>query len=193
VSETPSVPELPPEDLRALQRGDVNALEAAWRLHGNSVHRTCRNMLGQSADADDAAQEVFLRVLRKARSFAGGARFSTWLYRLTVNHCLNVRRRPRLVLAEEPDALPGRGDAPDAAALAADARAELDRLLQRLSPEARTVLVLREIEELSYAEIAAVLGIPEGTVMSRLSRARARLLEMAPARTAEPELLRKIP
>jgi RNA polymerase sigma-70 factor, ECF subfamily len=167
------------DDLHALQRGDVHALETVFRLFGDRVHRTCRNLLGQAADADDATQEVFLRVLDKAKTFAGGSLFSTWLYRLTVNHCLNVRRRPRLSAHPDPEAVADKAPCPAAAAERADARAELDRWLLRLQPPARAVLVLREIEQLTYDEIAAVLGIPIGTVMSRLSRARLRLCELA--------------
>src|SRR6185436_5041629 len=113
---TPSVrpprrlPDLPHEDLLALKRGDVRALESVFRLYGTRVHRTCRNLLAQGADADDATQEVFLRVLAKAHTFASTARFSTWLYRLTVNHCLNERRRPRLVTHDAPDTQPDRED-----------------------------------------------------------------------------------
>ena len=175
VRSTP-LPDLRPDELQALQRGDVRALEAVFHRFGDRVHRTCRFLLGQPADADDAAQEVFLRVLDKAHTFAGGAQFSTWLYRLTVNHCLNVRRRPRLVTGAEADAQPCPSRSPCEAAADAEAKTQLDALLARLSPDARAVLVLREIEELDYAAIAQVLGIPVGTVMSRLSRARAKLL-----------------
>jgi RNA polymerase sigma-70 factor (ECF subfamily) len=167
------------DDLHALQRGDVRALETVFRLFGDRVHRTCRNLLGQPADADDAAQEVFLRVLDKARTFAGGSLFSTWLYRLTVNHCLNVRKRRRLPAHPDCDGVAGPSPSPAEEAVRADARAELDRWLARLSPPARAVLVLREIEQLGYDEIAAVLGIPVGTVMSRLARARERLAALA--------------
>ncbi|HLQ39316.1 MAG TPA: sigma-70 family RNA polymerase sigma factor, partial [Planctomycetota bacterium] len=142
--------DLPPDELHALQRGDVRALAAVFRLYGDRVHRTCRNLLGQHADADDAAQEVFLRVLDKAHTYAGGARFSTWLYRLTVNHCLNVRRRPRLAGGDDPDALPSPLLSPVEAAEHTEARSALDRLLLRLSPDARAIVVLREIEQLSY-------------------------------------------
>ena len=178
VRSTP-LPDLQPDDLRALQRGDVRALETVFHHFGDRVHRTCRWLLGQPADADDAAQEVFLRVLDKAHTFGGGAQFSTWLYRLTVNHCLNMRRRPRLVTGVDVEAHPCRSRSPNELAADAEARTQLDALLARLSPDARAVLVLREIEELDYAAIAAVLGIPIGTVMSRLSRARERLLELS--------------
>lgn len=170
-----TLPDLQPDELRALQRGCATGLAAAFRLYGDRVHRTCRNLLGQHADADDATQEVFLRVLDKAHSFAGSARFSTWLYRLTVNHCINLRRQRRTSGDDDPDGLPSPWPSPLDVAERADARSELDRLLARLPADARAVVVLREIEELSYVEIAEVLGIPMGTVMSRLSRARERL------------------
>ncbi len=81
--------DLDPSDIELLRRGDARGLEAAYRCFGPRVQRTCLALLGNRADAEDAAQEVFLKVFERARQFAGGARFSTWLYRITVNHGLH--------------------------------------------------------------------------------------------------------
>lgn len=168
--------------VEGLKRGEPDALHQTYERHGERVQRLCRRLLGRAADAEDAAQDVFVRLLERARSFDGRARFSTWLHRLTVNTCLHRIERERL---RRGPPLPADGDEPaDARAspLDAAARAEagerLERLLGRLTAEHRAVLVLRELEQLSYREIALTLGIPEGTVMSRLSRARESLLHL---------------
>ena len=147
------------------------------------MYRLCASLLEQPADAEDATQEVLLRVLDKARSFGGRSRFSTWVYRLTVNHCHNHRRQNRrrahdsLALVE-PDQQPSSDQpGPRETLQRAEERHQLRALLAQLRPDHRDVLTLREVEGLSYDEIAEVLQIPSGTVMSRLSRARAQLAQ----------------
>jgi RNA polymerase sigma-70 factor (ECF subfamily) len=175
--------ELEAGDVARLRAGDVRALEACYRVFGARVLRLCRNLLGRER-GEDAAQEVFVKVFERARSFSGRSSFSTWIYRVTVNHCLHVRER-ELRRVSEPlsessgvDADPFRG---------VDERESVERLLASLGPEHRDVLVLREVSGLDYREIAEVLGIPEGTVMSRLHRARRKLIEDAAARAATRE------
>jgi RNA polymerase sigma-70 factor (ECF subfamily) len=174
-----SEPELDGETVRRLAARERAALAECFRLHGPRVWRLARGILGQAADADDATQEIFLRVQEKAASFDGSGPFSAWLRRLAVNHCLNRLEQRRRDGARrdacEPDALvtPPRATFETAEAL--------ERALARLPPEQRAALVLRELDGLSYREIADALAIPIGTVMSRLARARERLL--APAAT----------
>lgn len=173
------------EDLRRLQAGDVRALGACYEAFGARVWRVARALLGSAAEADDATQEVFLRVLEKAPLFDGRSRFSTWIHRLSVNHCKNRRERERAhrsrqeaLSIEEPACS---GPSPLELAADDDERAHLFALLARLPEEQRAVLVLREVEGLAYREIADALEIPAGTVMSRLARARERLLlELGP-------------
>lgn len=170
--------------VRGLQQGEMGCLRAAYERHGERVQRLCLRLLGRPADAEDAAQEVFLKLFERARSFDGRARFSTWLYRLTVNLCLHKLERERLrrtapVLAE---ALVDPRESPSDELARTETRTTLERLLARLSSEHRAVLVLRELEQLSYQEIAATLAIPEGTVMSRLARAREQLVHLATVR-----------
>lgn len=168
---------------RRLARGEREALREAYELHGARVWRLCRRLLGRASEAEDATQEVFLKLFERAASFDGRARFSTWLHRLTVNLCLHRLEKERLRRVDE--LRPGDGDPCDPApepgrALERDeAGVELAGLLARLSPEHRAVLVLRELEELSYQEIAASLAVPVGTVMSRLARAREALVRLA--------------
>lgn len=165
-----------------LRTRDPRALEDAWRELGARVHRLCRRMLGRPDDAEDATQEVFLKLYERVGSFEGRSRLATWIYRLAVHHCLHRLERERLRAADEltddlaerdPLACPVEGSS------RAEAAERLERLLARLSPEHRAVLVLREVEELSYQEIAEALAVPVGTVMSRLSRAREALVRLA--------------
>lgn len=174
--------DIAPSVLAGLTSGDPVALEACYDAFGRHVYRICKGMLGQDTDAEDATQEVFLKVFERARQFESRSSFSTWLHTLTVNHCLHriereSRRRcePIERAARRPDASPGPLDR-------AEHRDETQRaedLLARLSPHQRAVLVLRELEALSYAEISEVLDVPVGTVMSRLARARQNLTRLA--------------
>ena len=156
----------------------MRGLEAIYRIHSDAVYRVCLRVLGSASEAEDATQEVFLRVFEKASTFSGRSQFSTWLHRVAVNHCLNaIQKRERnrtlpLVAAAGEDGLPSSEREPLEIVAAAEERELLDVLLDQLRPDHRAVLVLREIEGLSYREIADVVQIPIGTVMSRLSRAR---------------------
>jgi RNA polymerase sigma-70 factor (ECF subfamily) len=164
--------------LDRVKRGEIAALEEIYRAFGDRVYRLCRSILGDDHEAEDAAQEVFLRVFHKLGSFDGRSRLSTWIYRLTVNHCLNWRRRilrwPSF-FGEDGGAFVDREHDGRREIERLEAKDEVDRLLRGLAAPQRTILALREILDLGYDEIAKVLDVPEGTVMSRLHRARAAL------------------
>ena len=139
-------------------------------------------MLGAES-AQDASQEVWIRVWRNIKGFRGESAFSTWLYRITMNTCLSIRqresRREEREYGEEMPYLPEPpgGDAdPEAAALSAERREEIHVALQHVRAEHRAALVLRHMEGLSYAEIAEVLGVPDGTAKGWVSRGRAAML-----------------
>ncbi len=176
-----------------LRAGESDALELCFRAHGARVYRLCLRMLGNQADAEDATQDVFLKVLERVGTFDGRARFSTWLYRLTINRCLHLldreqRRRMAVLPPDEHDQPSDPAGSVLERATRTEARETLAVLLEKLSPEHRAVLVLREIEQLSYAEIASALEVPVGTVMSRLSRAREQLARVAgPPASATPD------
>ena len=160
------------------QRGDRAALEALLRRHHDRVAALCTRLCGPS-DAPDATQEALLAVVRGLRRFDGHAAFTTWLYRVTTNACLDeLRRRRRRPLPglEEERPLDGGAVAADPAGAVA-ARVDVDAALARLAPEFRAAVVLRDLCGLDYAEIAEVLDIPAGTVRSRISRGRAILVE----------------
>ncbi len=138
------------------------------------VYRVVLRLVGVQ-DAEDVCQQVYLQVFRSIDRFRGGSLFTTWLYKVTVNEAMQHLRRRRTYGLSELDA-----DAEDKGSderRQIEARELLDRALGGLDPELRSIFVLREVEGLSYREIASVLGIPEGTVASRLSRARDELQE----------------
>ena len=165
--------------VRRCQNGEIQGLETLYGLYSERVFRTCFRILGDQAAAEDQTHEVFLRLFEQIGRFDWRSRFSTWLYRLTVNHTLNRlrKRNRRLSKLKEfviQDEVPAR-QMPDRSVLRKEDEDRVQVLLSALSPDHRTILVLREIEELGYAEIAAVLGVAKGTVMSRLHRARREL------------------
>jgi len=161
------------------QRGDRAALETLLRRHHDRVAALCRRLCGE-ADGPDAAQEALLAVVRGLGRFDGRAAFSTWIYRVTTNACLDElrrrRRRPLPALDEERPA-DGRSGPPDHATAVA-ARLDLDAALVQLPPDFRAAVVLRDLCGLDYAQIADVLGIPPGTVRSRIARGRGQLADL---------------
>lgn len=178
--------DLDPTDLERLRRGDPRGWEAVYRLFGARVQRTCLALLGNRVDAEDATQEVFLRVQERAGQFSGDSRFSTWLYRIAVNHCLHTKEKERIRRAEPLEGSVASNatcprESPADTASAREARDVVLARLARLSEEHRAILVLREIDGLAYQDIAEVLGVPVGTVMSRLARARERWITLARA------------
>jgi RNA polymerase sigma-70 factor (ECF subfamily) len=179
------------EVLARVAAGDVEAFALLVEAHQQRLLRLCERLLGDLEEARDAVQEVFLKAFRKAGDFRPRGQVYTWLYRIAVNHCLNRLRRRRLVRftrlggPAEPDALhapeapeldPVDGAPSPEEALAARRRwAATRRAIAALPPNQRAVLVLVRFEGLSYREAAAVLGVTEGAVESRLFRAMRRL------------------
>lgn len=169
------------EIILAARQGDSEAFAALIKQYEKSVFALTRRMCRNSEDAADAAQETFLAVWRGLSSFRGDARFSTWLYRLASNACIDILRREgrqRATLSLDDDTLsmePADTVSPIQSLERAELRAEIERGLQALSPEYREVLILREIHQLSYEEIAQTLSIELGTVKSRISRGRKQL------------------
>ena len=167
--------------LRA-SRGDVGAFSELVLVHSGLVYRVALRVLG-SRDAQDASQEVWIRVWRNIGKFRGESAFTTWLYRITMNTCLSVRqkeaRRQERQHPEEVPFLPEPegGDAdPEAQMLNSERRGEIEAALEHVRTEHRAALVLRHMEGLSYAEIAQVMGVPDGTAKGWVSRGRAAML-----------------
>lgn len=180
------------ELVRAAQAGDGAALDQLLRRHVDRLHRLCRRLCPTDADAEDATQEALIAVVRGLPRFDGRSSFATWSHRVTTNACLDAlrrqQRRPTVVRSIGPrdesrhtSTSLGPIDPPDTTGGPDDhipQRMAIDDALAALPDDFRVPVVLRDQLELDYAEIADVLGIPPGTVRSRIARGRARLAEM---------------
>ncbi len=158
----------------AAQSGDRAALDQLLRLHYDRLYAVCRRLAGNDADGADACQEALISIVRGLHRFDGTSRFSTWAYRVAVNRTLDELRRRQRRPSVDVSTLAGAGvEDRDVAA-----RVDVDRALLQLPVEFRACVVLRDLCGLDYAEIGDVLGIPPGTVRSRISRARASLVPL---------------
>ncbi len=162
--------------LDRLRAGDARAFEELVTAHQHRVYGVALRMLGNGAEAEDVAQETFLRAYRAIAGFRGEARLSTWLYGIAARLCLNrlaSGERRRVRQGEERLTRLATGEADPAARLEqSELETALHRAIAELSDERRIVVVLRDLEGLSYEEIAAALDLEPGTVRSRLHRAR---------------------
>ena len=167
-----------PRFLDRLRAGETAAFEELVITYQHRVFGVAVRMLGNAAEAQEVAQEAFLRAHRALADFRGDAKLSTWLYAITSRLCLNRlakgERRLRRQGAETLLRLAG-GERPDVAVERGELEAALQRAIAELPEERRIVVVLRDLEGLSYEEIAEVLDLELGTVRSRLHRARADL------------------
>jgi RNA polymerase sigma-70 factor (ECF subfamily) len=179
------------EGLIALARkGDRRALDRLLRQHYDRIYALCWRMMGNDADAADAAQEAMIALVRGLPRFDGRAAFSTWAYRVTANACLDeLRRRGRRAvpgLIDDYDQGTVADPGPDHASHTAD-RMMIDEALAELPEEFRVPVVLRDLCDLDYAEIAQTLDIPPGTVRSRIARGRAALAARLGGNPAGPQ------
>lgn len=170
------------ELVRAAAGGDESAFAELVRTYENKAYHLALRMCGNAEDASDIAQDAFLAAWRGLPSFRGEAGFSTWLYRLVSNAAIDHLRRTKhqranISLDDEELNLDAPDDSPtpQEAAESADLRNAVAKGLRELSDDHRTVLVMREVQELSYEEIAEALVLDLGTVKSRISRARTAL------------------
>lgn len=166
--------------------GDADAFEALLLEHQKKVYNLALRMVGSEEDAKDMAQEAFIRAYNSLDGFRGDSKFSVWLYRLTSNICIDfLRSRGRrqtlsLTYGDEEDGpeeyqIPDERFSPETQLERRELREAVNRGLATLSPEYREILLLREVSGLSYEEIARALNLEDGTVKSRLFRARKNL------------------
>lgn len=181
-----------------LKARDEQAFSEIVRLYGDKVFSLVYRMIGSRAEAEDLAQEVFVTVFKTVDTFRGESKFSTWLLRIAANQCKNRmkylarRQSGGPTIDDMPErALEDHGrspvqahiDAPDVILEAVQMERIMQRAIDTLDEDQRLIVVLRDIEELSYEEIGEVTGLPEGTIKSRLHRARMAIKEELDRRT----------
>jgi RNA polymerase sigma-70 factor (ECF subfamily) len=174
-------------DAELLQRcisGENSAWEGLLRVYTRKIYNLCYRFTGRAEEAEDLTQEVFIKVFQTLRSFdAAQGSFSTWLHRVARNHLVDHYRRTKKdrVTGSIEDDLetiqekPSPGAGPVGHLEARERKEHLQRGLDRLSPDLREAVVLRDLHDLDYLEISQVLGVPEGTVKSRINRGRLEL------------------
>lgn len=163
--------------LERAQGGDVGAFEDIVRLHYRNVYGVAMGICGNAGDAEDAAQETFVRAWRAIGGFRGDARIGTWLYRIATNVTLSLVGRRRDVPTDDVPDAPSDIGAPERRLEGRERLAVLQQALETLTPDARATFVLRDVEGLSYEEIAAALETTVSAVKSRLFRARRTVAE----------------
>lgn len=177
----------------AFKDGDQSAFEQLWRKYEQRIYNHCLRMVGDEEEGHDLTQEVSIKVFRKIKNYEHTYAFYTWLYRITVNCCIDYLRKKRRHAQEvsltpgsdeeSPDqpreySIPDETRVPDKALLNLELSEVIERALLRLSVKLREIFVLKEVGGFSYDEIADILGCSRGTVKSRLFRARERLQEL---------------
>jgi RNA polymerase sigma-70 factor (ECF subfamily) len=163
-------------------RGDDAAWEVLLQTYTRRVYNLCYRFTGRSEDAEDLTQEIFIKVFRTLKSYDPlRAKFTTWINRIARNHLVDHYRRTRgdratsVLDGEMPIADASPGGNPEGSVESRERRERLQAGLSRLSPDLREAVILRDLQDLDYAEIAQVLQIPEGTVKSRINRGRLEL------------------
>ncbi len=163
-------------------KGDDAAWEALLQAHTHKVYNLCYRFTGRADDAEDLTQEVFIKVFRTLKTYdAAQAKFTTWLNRIARNHLVDHYRRTRNDRAtsalDEQLPIPDHSSSgkPSEQVESRERRERLQAALNRLSPDLREAVILRDLQDLDYSEIAQVLDVPEGTVKSRINRGRLEL------------------
>jgi len=166
------------EAIERCRQGDVSGLQVLFELHRTKVYHLSWRMLGSPQDAEDVLQEIYLKVFDRIKNYRGDSAFSTWLYRMTTNHCLDILRRRKIV------AFLGFENAPEAVEKKDSEKSmdlglspSVERALAKLPEKQKACLLLRETEELSYEDIALALDLTLGTVKSNIHRAKVFLKE----------------
>jgi len=168
--------------VRRIQAGDRQAFETLLDTYEARVYRLALRFTNSIPDAEDVTQEIFLGVYKSIGNFRGHSALSTWIYRIAMNHCLEYRRKRKL------DSVPYNEDLtlishdwredPVESADKRELATRIDAALSRLSPQHRDVIVMHELQGLTYQEVATALNVPVGTVKSRLSNAFRRLRDL---------------
>ena len=161
-----------------IRAGDGTAFEQLYKQHSTRLYNLAGRMMGAHGEADDLLQDIFLLAYRKLGSFRGESSLGTWLYRLAMNHCLDVLRNRQTRMGQQTDSL----DEPDADPVAspvpvvgAVSRIDLERAIDTLPPACRAAFLLHDVEGFGHQEVGTMLGISEGTSKSQVHKARMRI------------------
>ena len=176
--------------IKRAARGDAQAFNELMSGQERRMYAVALRMFGAKEDAEDCMQEAMIRIYRSIASFKGQSSFSTWVYRITMNTCLDELRRRKSRPNTSLDGLLDAGwspsddrDTPEQHVVRAEARASIDRFIRELPEDMRAAIVLRDIQGLSYDDIAAALDTNVGTIKSRISRGREKLREKIQAQS----------
>ena len=171
-------------------KGDTSAFESLMELHEGRIYAIALRMCGNREDAQDCAQEAMLRIYHALDRFKGQSSFATWVYRITMNSCLDELRKRKVRAAASLDAMletgwspaAGEGGLPEVQALRGEQRDIIRAAITSLPEDMRAVIVLRDIQGFSYEQIADMLDANIGTIKSRISRGREKLREILVSR-----------
>lgn len=171
--------------LRRACKGDVQAFEELMQSHESRIYAIALRMMGNREDAQDCAQEAMVRIYRAMGSFKGQSALATWIYRITMNTCLDELRRRKARKVTSLDSLVDNGwsptdtgDTSEEYGLRVEKQNALNRAIQSLPDDMRAAIILRDVKGYSYDEIASILGANVGTIKSRISRGREKLREI---------------
>jgi len=183
--------------IQGARKGDLAAFERLVEAYQRPVYNLTYRMLGNAQDAEDAAQETFLRAFSRLNTYDPARKFSSWLLTIASHHCVDRLRRQRntpLPLEEVPEwnHPPAGGTGPEDAAVEKEAQEETQRLLQKLQPKDRAVVILRYWHGMSYREIGETTGHTLSSVKSRLHRARRALAQAAQQTRADSRQTRPV-
>ena len=171
--------------LRRACKGDVQAFEELMQSHESRIYAIALRMMGNREDAQDCAQEAMVRIYRAMGSFKGQSALATWIYRITMNTCLDELRRRKARKVTSLDSLVDNGwsptdtgDTPEEHGLHVEKQNSLNQAIQSLPDDMRAAIILRDVKGYSYDEIASILDANVGTIKSRISRGREKLREI---------------
>lgn len=171
--------------LRRACKGDVQAFEELMQSHESRIYAIALRMMGNREDAQDCAQDAMVRIYRAMGSFKGQSALATWIYRITMNTCLDELRRRKARKVTSLDSLVDNGwsptdtgDTPEEHGLRVEKQNALNQAIQSLPDDMRAAIILRDVKGYSYDEIASILDANVGTIKSRISRGREKLREI---------------
>jgi len=182
--------------IKRCKRGEEEAFAKLLAVYRNAIYGHCLRMVRNEDDARDMSQEIFIKVFTMLDRFDESYAFSSWIFRIATNHCIDFLRRNRYRFMSLDSSvnrdgdqmtidLPDKGPAPDAVLQRSEAMHHIESVVDELPPHYKTIILLRHHQDLSYEEIAVILNLPLGTVKARIHRARAMVQKIVKQRGLE--------